>query len=284
MGLDWPHTRVELISGGAAAMNQQAVASGEWRGWFRNHVLWQVREGSALLRTRTGPMALEPGAVVWFQPGFEYRFDRPIAGRVELYTAHVHLIDTTTGEPHERVPNVAEVMRPEDPHYVAGVLRRVDALAERTRGQHHRVFRGHRRTRAERLMTELLTELTENHPADASAIDEPADPVDLLMLEMGERIALHPEHDHPVEALAEEAALSVAQFAKRFQRVNREKPHYFILRHRIALASQLLTETGLPISEVARRSGYSSIYYFSRHFKQWTGRTPTQFRRGAQPA
>jgi len=41
----------------------------------------------------------------------------------------------------------------------------------------------------------------------------------------------------------------------------------------------LLANTGLPVGEVARRSGFRSVYHFSRRVKQATGMAPTELRR-----
>lgn len=46
-------------------------------------------------------------------------------------------------------------------------------------------------------------------------------------------------------------------------------------------ARRLLTETDLPIKEVAERLGFSSAAYFSRAFQNHTGQSPSAFRRRA---
>jgi LacI family transcriptional regulator len=44
-------------------------------------------------------------------------------------------------------------------------------------------------------------------------------------------------------------------------------------------AKHLLESTSLPVSEVAERAGFSTVYYLSRTFRAQTGRTPTEYRR-----
>ena len=46
-------------------------------------------------------------------------------------------------------------------------------------------------------------------------------------------------------------------------------------------ARRLLTETHLPVKAIATALGFASPAYFTRAFSQHTGRTPSQFRRGA---
>ncbi|MDR9825808.1 AraC family transcriptional regulator [Vibrio sp. FNV 38] len=51
---------------------------------------------------------------------------------------------------------------------------------------------------------------------------------------------------------------------------------------RKAHAVELLTTSGLPISDIAWESGYCDLSNFNRAFKTWTGSTPSLFRRNHQ--
>ena len=46
------------------------------------------------------------------------------------------------------------------------------------------------------------------------------------------------------------------------------------------LARDLIADHSISINEIATRLGYSSISNFSRAFQRWTGKSPTEFRRG----
>jgi LacI family transcriptional regulator len=48
---------------------------------------------------------------------------------------------------------------------------------------------------------------------------------------------------------------------------------------RIARVKQLLTETDLPLADIARRAGFSYMEYLSTMFHRRTGWTPSAFRR-----
>ncbi len=52
----------------------------------------------------------------------------------------------------------------------------------------------------------------------------------------------------------------------------------YITRERIQAAKKLLISTDLPISEVATRTGFQTISYFSKQFKRLENMTPYQFR------
>ncbi|AOJ05306.1 AraC family transcriptional regulator [Burkholderia mayonis] len=47
---------------------------------------------------------------------------------------------------------------------------------------------------------------------------------------------------------------------------------------RSAMASELLTDTDLPLSEIAERLGFSDLSSFSQAFKRWQGMAPSAFR------
>lgn len=53
----------------------------------------------------------------------------------------------------------------------------------------------------------------------------------------------------------------------------------YLMRRRMEKASELLSDPMLKIYEVSDAVGYKNIIYFNRHFKEFYGITPTEFRR-----
>lgn len=49
---------------------------------------------------------------------------------------------------------------------------------------------------------------------------------------------------------------------------------------RAELASEMLRNKDISLDEIAKELGYSSHTNFSRAFQRWTGKSPTEFRRG----
>lgn len=68
---------------------------------------------------------------------------------------------------------------------------------------------------------------------------------------------------------------------QRFQRLLGRTPREEILQVRLARVRQLLSETDLPLYLIADRTGFEHVEYLSVVFKRETGRTPSEFRRGA---
>lgn len=87
-----------------------------------------------------------------------------------------------------------------------------------------------------------------------------------------------------------EAGVSLDELAARFYvsksylcRIFREVTGFTLIEYqnlaRIKAAQRLLTETQLPVTEVAARVGFESITYFERVFKKHTDERPLQYRK-----
>ena len=55
-------------------------------------------------------------------------------------------------------------------------------------------------------------------------------------------------------------------------------PHRYLLTRRIEQATALLRDTELPITEIALRTGWSSLGTFGRTFRDVTGESPSELR------
>ncbi len=90
-----------------------------------------------------------------------------------------------------------------------------------------------------------------------------------------------------LERIAAQFGWSSRQIRRVVQSELGVSPMELILTRRLLLAKQLLTETGLPISEVAFASGFSSLRRFNDAFSGRYGMPPTRFRKasdGREPA
>ncbi len=98
------------------------------------------------------------------------------------------------------------------------------------------------------------------------------------------RRALQAVHGEPakawtVDTLAREAGLSRTSFAASFKELMAVTPHQYITSWRMQLARKLLTETELPMIEIAERSGYTSEAAFGRVYKKHFDVPPAEYRR-----
>ena len=51
-----------------------------------------------------------------------------------------------------------------------------------------------------------------------------------------------------------------------------------LLNARIEKAKSMLSYSGMSVTEIAEKCGFSSVHYFSRKFKEITGDSPTKYK------
>lgn len=89
-----------------------------------------------------------------------------------------------------------------------------------------------------------------------------------------------PGQEWSVEEMARRFHYSPDHFSRLFQQATGQRPQDYVIAQRIAAARALLTFGSLPVSQIAARLGYCDVYHFCRQFRQKTGLTPLQARRG----
>ncbi|WGF88389.1 AlkA N-terminal domain-containing protein [Marinivivus vitaminiproducens] len=88
----------------------------------------------------------------------------------------------------------------------------------------------------------------------------------------------------PVDALAGRLGIGERQLRRLFQRHVGASPKAVALTRRTLFAKQLITETALPMTEVALASGFGSLRRFNDTFQRLYGRPPSQLRRSRAQA
>ncbi len=83
----------------------------------------------------------------------------------------------------------------------------------------------------------------------------------------------------PNRYLAKQANMSENNMHRLFKREIGHSPHQYLLQRRIAAAREMLLDSNLPISEIARLCGFSDRYHFSRSFKAMLGVPPASCRK-----
>ena len=72
--------------------------------------------------------------------------------------------------------------------------------------------------------------------------------------------------------------LSYVQFSRRFKTVTGSTPQEYLAGLRLNKAKTLLSDTDLPIKQVAKNCGFSNEYYFSNFFSRYCRMSPTKYR------
>lgn len=89
-----------------------------------------------------------------------------------------------------------------------------------------------------------------------------------------------PAHAWTLEELASNAAASRSVLADRFTHLVGCPPIQYLTQWRMQLAARRLSDPGAKVAVVAHEVGYDSEAAFSRAFKKFVGRSPSQWRAG----
>lgn len=90
-------------------------------------------------------------------------------------------------------------------------------------------------------------------------------------------VAEHYTEDLTVQGLADLVGVSADYLSRQFRRMTGVAVHDYIQRYRISRSLGYLQQ-GFSIQEVAEKSGFNSISYFSRVFKKEVGVPPTLYK------
>ncbi|GGZ85173.1 transcriptional regulator [Streptomyces echinoruber] len=86
-----------------------------------------------------------------------------------------------------------------------------------------------------------------------------------------------PELDLAV--VAAHAGYSRYHFLRAFKEAYGETPGQYLTHRRIERAQDLLRTADLTVTEICHLVGFSSLGTFCTRFKEWTGLTPTEYRK-----
>jgi AraC-like DNA-binding protein len=98
---------------------------------------------------------------------------------------------------------------------------------------------------------------------------------------VGRALALlhaRPAHSWSLEELATKSGASRSVLVDRFTNLMGYPPIQYLTRWRMQLAAKRLAERGAKVAAVAQEVGYDSEAAFSRAFKKFSGRSPSEWR------
>jgi AraC-like DNA-binding protein len=81
-----------------------------------------------------------------------------------------------------------------------------------------------------------------------------------------------------LSAVAAAVHVTPAHLVRRFRAELGTTPMAYLWQRRVAIGIDLLTQTGLPVGDIAVRTGFKTVYHFSRRVKEQTGAPPTEIR------
>ncbi len=82
-----------------------------------------------------------------------------------------------------------------------------------------------------------------------------------------------------IQEYARICGVSTSYFISRFTREYGISPYKYLTQIRISQAKTLLSETAIPVSEIAENVGYADPFCFSRLFRKYVGISPSGYRK-----
>jgi AraC-like DNA-binding protein len=247
------------------------ICSPEWSwssihpplGW-EGYILWNVLSGEAEMTSPGGPLVARRGQVLLLHVGRE-DYEGWTIKPVEMALQWVHFVFETATD--LRLKRSYEI---DDPDFweqtIARIIRRL------VRGDDPNPT-------ANAWLRAALSELTETDPprrpprskqsANQAAIQQ-----------LCQEIEQRPSHRWTLAEMARRARLSRTHLSRLFKRHRRCTPTEFVIATRVRLAEHHLRLSNDPLASIAERLGYCDQFAFSKQFKQITGRSPSDYRRG----
>ncbi|MCF2946653.1 AraC family transcriptional regulator [Paraglaciecola aquimarina] len=82
-----------------------------------------------------------------------------------------------------------------------------------------------------------------------------------------------------IEDLASIAHLSVRQFERRFKETFKTTSHQYIIKLRIMKSCKMLLNENMTIADIAINTGFYDQSAYTKSFKKYIGKTPTQYQK-----
>ena len=128
----------------------------------------------------------------------------------------------------------------------------------------------------ERLFGDIVTQyLLECGGEGRSGVTDPL--IENAVTFINERV----QHKLSISDVARKTGLSYVQFIRRFTAYAGMPPSEYLAALRLKKAESLLSDTALPVKEVAAACGFDNEYYFSNFFKKRVGMSPSLYRKTA---
>ena len=82
-----------------------------------------------------------------------------------------------------------------------------------------------------------------------------------------------------LEQISDLANMKVPSFCRYFKKITNKTFTQFVNEYRITHSLKLLAEQPLSITDVCFESGFNNFSYFNKTFKEYTGKSPSQYRK-----
>ena len=89
----------------------------------------------------------------------------------------------------------------------------------------------------------------------------------------------HFQEEINLVAIAEMSSMTTPSFCRYFKKITKKTFTQFVNEYRIVHASKLLAEKQISIANVSYESGFNNFSHFNKLFKEFTGKSASQYRK-----
>lgn len=226
-----------------------------------------ITEGEGLMETRDGSWPIREGSLILLRPNLWHRY-RPLkqTGWMEHYVGFM-------GAMADNMIKSSEVLT-ESPVLSIGfqesIIRDFQSIFNlaitESPGYHH-VCSG--------LVIQILGQIISLKKSENFRHN----PIEEIIQKACLIIRDNPSRNLNIEELAKTLNVNYSLFRKAFKKYTGLSPMQYHTSLRMKQAIYLLTSTDLSVKEISFNLGFCSVFYFSKLFKEKTGKTPSDFRR-----
>jgi AraC-like DNA-binding protein len=240
--------------------------------WHNGRILQEyqinyITEGEGIMETREGKYPVREGSVILLRPNMWHRY-RPLkqTGWMEHYLGFM-------GEVADRIIKSTSLLN--DPFvlqigYQEEILQDFQLIVNHVAAEkpgYQQVCSG--------LLIHILGHIVsskKNENFKHNRVEKAIQKACLIIRD-------NPSRNLVVEELALELGINYSLFRKAFKKYTGLSPMQYHTSLRLKQAIYLLTNTNLSIKETSFNLGFCSVFYFSKLFKEKTGRTPGEYRK-----
>jgi AraC-like DNA-binding protein len=240
--------------------------------WYNGRILQEyqinyITEGEGIMETREGSYPIREGSVIILRPNVWHRY-RPMkqTGWKEHYVGFM-------GEIADRIIKSCDILC-DSPVIQIGfqeeIIRNFQDIfnhIQTERPGYHQVCSG--------LVVHILGQIIsykKNENFRHSQIEKAIQKACLTIRD-------NPSRNLNIADLANDLNVNYSLFRKTFKKYTGLSPMQYHTSLRLKQAIYLLTNTDLSIKEISFNLGFCSVFYFSKLFKEKTGRTPSNYRK-----
>lgn len=133
-------------------------------------------------------------------------------------------------------------------------------------------------TEGKLILKQLMIQLLREEQESKKQVDDTQNALLTAIREIANFVQQHPGEGHSIESLAARANFSPRYFSRMFKEIIGQTVRSYIVEARIRRAEHLLHYTGMTVTEVSEALGYNNLHFFSRQFKNYTGKSPSEIR------